>query len=143
MGIGPLFITIVLFVIWVPLQMLMKWFVALKKLKTNKCFTYLLKHGNRRFQVMTFMMEGTLEIGFTACITVIVVSRKDNTVWKYNQTGWDWFAYVLAIMALIMLIVSPLELYREAKKVHKTAAAELEKKQKEWKAEQLKNHDEG
>ena len=124
-GIGPLFVMVVVFVVWVPLQLLLKWFVVFKKIKTSKIGKYLLTNGSRRFQVMTFAMEGTLEIGFTACITIIVASRNENTVLTFNQTGWDWFAYILAIGALISLIIAPIDLSRAAYYVNKIAVATL------------------
>ena len=49
-GIGPIFIMVVFFLSWVPMQMLMKYIVEKYKIKW-RCikFMNLLEHGDRRF----------------------------------------------------------------------------------------------
>ena len=94
-GIGPIFVIVVLFLAWLPLQMVMKCMIKKCKVKPRCGMSYLVKHGDRRFQVTTFTMESILEIGISACITVIVVNR--TSVREYNQTNWDWVAYILVV----------------------------------------------
>lgn len=72
-GIGPLFIIVVLSLVWIIIQKCMKHIIKRAKIKVGKTGKYLQSHGDREFQIMMFTMESALEIGMSVFITIIVV----------------------------------------------------------------------
>ena len=64
-------------------------------------------------------MESCLEIGFTACITIVVANR--TSVYEFNKNKPDWFAYSLAWLTILSLILAPVYLLIMAIKVHHSA----------------------
>merc|ERR1712228_1079057 len=74
-----------------------------------------------KFEIVTFIMESALEIGMTALITIVVVRR--TSISQYNVTFWDYFAYSMAIVALIALAYAPFDIAWESSKAYKAATA--------------------
>ena len=64
-------------------------------------------------------MESCLEIGFSACITLVVANR--TSIYEFNKNGCDWFAYSLAWLTLLSLVLAPLYLLYLTVKIHKLA----------------------
>ena len=58
MGIGPLFIILVFYFFWIPAQYLLIYIVEQRRIKKGKALTWATKHVDRRWQAMSFVMEG-------------------------------------------------------------------------------------
>lgn len=48
-GIGPLFIIIVFYAVWIPVQVLLKWIIRKRNIKKGKALEWATKHSDRRW----------------------------------------------------------------------------------------------
>ena len=55
---------------------------------------------------ITFVMESSFELGFSASIAIVVADR--NGIIEHNAYPRDWVAYILAFMGIGSLIAAPI-----------------------------------
>ena len=115
-GIGPLFIVVVLFLLWMPLHVLLRHLVAKYGIKLCCGAAYVLKELDFRFRSTTFAMESCLEFGLTSFISIVVAGR--TSVREANTTAADYFAYALGYVALGFLVGAPVDLLRATYQIH-------------------------
>ena len=75
--------------------------------------------GNHKLNLMALTKESCLFTGMHALITISVASR--TSVSDFNSSVVEYFAYSLAYITLVNLIVTPFELLRLTKYLHKKA----------------------
>ena len=108
MLLGPLFVMIVGYAVFVLLKKLLQ--LAVRRCSDNFLTRYLEKRTQYLVFITRFLLEGCIEIGLSAMITVLMMDS------EYFKNGWEAVSTIFACLSLLALILAPIFLFRITKK---------------------------
>ena len=130
--IGMILFVVIGFIVFVPVIELTK-FALRKSTISNKVVNYIRKQTESivyRVIIVRFLLEGIIELGLTAMISIIVFFKSFNSPKYENHTSgsrllliadrWtsgEIVSNTLAIMSMVGILASPLYLYYQSKKL--------------------------
>lgn len=117
--------------LFLPLHLVARFLRNKFNLKCGKFGKWLTKNRDWKWMAITFVMESSFELGFSASIAIVVADR--NGIIEHNAYPRDWVAFILAFMGIGSLIAAPIFVLIQSIRVYKMAK-EYKKKKREAKS---------